>query len=58
MNCHRCGGSFSPSEWDERHSDWRGEDIHADCCERHGPCSDEDSDLACPDELILERALT
>jgi hypothetical protein len=30
--CAVCGDPFDPAEWDDRHSDEAGEDIHAHCC--------------------------
>lgn len=38
--CARCERPFTDVEWDNRHADFDGEDIHSDCCEANGPCSD------------------
>lgn len=31
--CAYCGLFFTDQEWDQRHSDTEGDDIHEDCCE-------------------------
>ena len=30
--CNVCRLPFTEQEWEDRHSDDRGEDCHADCC--------------------------
>ena len=30
--CEVCGVGFTPEQWENRHSDPEGEDIHEDCC--------------------------
>jgi hypothetical protein len=30
--CNVCCGKFTPQEWDARHSDVDGEDVHDVCC--------------------------
>ena len=35
--CRACDGPFTPEEWEDRHSDPTGEDIHAGCCEECNP---------------------
>lgn len=40
--CERCERGFSADSWDGRHSDFDGEDIHAECCEEFGPCHEVD----------------
>ena len=40
--CNLCRLPFTDEEWDIRHSDEEGEDIHERCCEEFGPCSDEE----------------
>lgn len=37
--CSICDKWFTEDEWPQRHSDNEGEDIHAHCCKRSGPCS-------------------
>lgn len=38
--CAICEMAFTAGdEWDDRHTDEDGEDIHAACCEAEGPCS-------------------
>lgn len=32
--CAACGGLFTDDEWDLRHSDDDGEDVHERCCTR------------------------
>lgn len=39
-HCNICKKPFSNEEdWDNRHSDFDGADIHSDCCDSQGPCS-------------------
>jgi hypothetical protein len=40
--CAICDGTFTEAEWDDRHSGFDGEDIHARCCDASGPCSTND----------------
>jgi hypothetical protein len=40
--CWACLCPFTREDWPVRHTDHQGEDIHADCCARMGPCSDDD----------------
>jgi hypothetical protein len=44
--CYACGLPFTPAEWEDRHSDEDGRDVHADCCSRVGPCSPEAASTA------------
>ena len=37
--CRHCDGTFTLDQWDGRHSDYDGEDVHAECCAQFGPCS-------------------
>lgn len=37
--CHACGRPFTPEEWDVRHSDSDGEDVHEECCD---VCSEDE----------------
>jgi hypothetical protein len=30
--CQQCGNPFTPEEWEDRHTDENGEDIHERCC--------------------------
>ncbi len=30
--CQECGHGFSDEEWDNRHSDAQGQDVHHRCC--------------------------
>lgn len=30
--CSECGGTFTPEEWDIRHTDAEGNDVHNHCC--------------------------
>lgn len=33
IECWQCGQGFTQEEWDDRHSDSDGEDVHAHCCD-------------------------
>lgn len=30
--CFECGKTFNDIEWDDRHSDFGGNDVHFQCC--------------------------
>ncbi|HEY3492180.1 MAG TPA: hypothetical protein VGK43_04450 [Solirubrobacterales bacterium] len=46
--CQICTFPFTQEEWEHRHSDFDGGDIHEDCCDREGPCSHPDPTAECP----------
>lgn len=48
--CQLCGSRFTAPQWDVRHSDDDGADIHDTCCELEGPCSRPPA----PDEDITQ----
>lgn len=31
--CAACGGTFTQAEWEDRHSNESGDDVHASCCD-------------------------
>ena len=38
-DCDECGFPFTWDEWDERHHNHEGDDVHANCC---AGCDDDD----------------
>lgn len=40
IHCLWCGNNFSIVEWDNRHTDLDGNDMHERCCEKYGLCSE------------------
>ena len=37
--CAECGDTFTPTEWELRHTRGDGEDIHERCCDHCGEAS-------------------